>query len=181
MSLAELVITSVVVEGRSKTEVARDLRISRYWVHQLVKRFEVEGEAAFQPRSRRPHRSPHAVAAEVEERIIRLRKELSKRGLDAGAETIRVHLQRDPDCLRVPAVSTIWRVLSRRGFITPQPPPQAAPVGGDQIRGVPTQRTLAGRHYPLAAGRRHRGGDPQHRRRPLPPRPGLARPSDHHR
>jgi hypothetical protein len=38
----------------------------------------------------------------VEERIIRLRKELSKHGLDAGTQTIRVHLQRSlgrrPDC-----------------------------------------------------------------------------------
>ncbi|MGH3470586.1 MAG: helix-turn-helix domain-containing protein, partial [Nocardioidaceae bacterium] len=55
MSLAELVITSVRVEGRSKSEVARDYKISRYWVQQLVKRYEAEGEAAFTPRSRRPH------------------------------------------------------------------------------------------------------------------------------
>jgi hypothetical protein len=84
MSLAELVITSVKVEGRSQSEVARDLRISRFWVHQLVKRFEVEGEAAFQPGSRRPHRCPHAVGTVLEDQIIRLRKDLSKRGLDAG-------------------------------------------------------------------------------------------------
>jgi transposase len=106
MSLAELVITSVKVEGRSQSEVARDLRISRFWVHQLVKRFEVEGEAAFQPRSRRPHSCPHAVGSVLEDQIIRLRKDLSKRGLDAGAETIRVHLSR-AGSVRVPAVSTI--------------------------------------------------------------------------
>lgn len=35
MSLAELVVVSVKVEGRSKSEVARDYRISRYWVQQL--------------------------------------------------------------------------------------------------------------------------------------------------
>ncbi len=55
MSLAELVIVSVKVEGRSKSEVARDYKISRYWVQQLVKRYEAEGEAAFvtaQPRKR---------------------------------------------------------------------------------------------------------------------------------
>ena len=46
MSLAELVITSVTVERRSKSEVARDYRISRYWVQTLVKRYEAEGEAA---------------------------------------------------------------------------------------------------------------------------------------
>ena len=62
MSLAELVITSVKVEGRTKSEVARDYKISRFWVQQLVKRFEAEGEAAFQARSRRPHHNtlrPH--------------------------------------------------------------------------------------------------------------------------
>ena len=56
MSLAELVVVSVKVEGRSKSEVARDYKISRYWVQQLVKRYELEGEAAFTPRSRRSRR-----------------------------------------------------------------------------------------------------------------------------
>lgn len=52
MSKAQLVITAVVLEGRSKSEVARDYDVSRYWVHQLVKRYETEGPAAFEPRSR---------------------------------------------------------------------------------------------------------------------------------
>ena len=38
MSLAELVVLSVKVEGRSKSEVARDYRMTRYWVLQLVYR-----------------------------------------------------------------------------------------------------------------------------------------------
>ncbi len=42
-------------------------------------------------------------------------------GYDAGAATIAEHLTRDPAVTKVPAVATIWRVLSRRGFITPQP------------------------------------------------------------
>ena len=45
MSLAELVITSVVVGGRTKSEVARDYQVSRYWVHQLVRRYQAEGES----------------------------------------------------------------------------------------------------------------------------------------
>ena len=57
---------------------------------------------------------------DLEDQIVRLRKELSKQGLDAGAETIRSHLTRE-GVDRVPAVSTIWRVLTRRGFVTPQP------------------------------------------------------------
>jgi hypothetical protein len=94
MSMARLVITAVTIEGRSKSEVARDYGVSRVWVQKLVRRFHSEGEVAFEPRSRRPHSSPHAVEAEVEDAIIRLRKKLSKQGLDAGAETIAAHLAR---------------------------------------------------------------------------------------
>jgi transposase InsO family protein len=122
---AQLIITAVVVEGRSKSEVARDYGVSRFWVQQLVSRYQREGPAAFQPRSRRPHCSPQAVDAETEDAIIRLRKELSKQGLDAGAETIAAHLARQIPAgggrPATPAVSTIWRILSRRGFVSSQP------------------------------------------------------------
>ena len=121
MSKAQLAITAVVLEGRSKSEVARDYDVSRYWVQQLVHRYQAEGAAAFTPRSRRPLHNPNAVTADVEDRIVRLRKTLTKRGLDAGADTIATHLSRDPAVTKIPAVSTIWRILARRGFITPQP------------------------------------------------------------
>jgi transposase InsO family protein len=153
MSLAELVITSVTVEGRTKSEVARDYKVCRYWVHQLVRRYEAEGEAAFQPRSRRPHTSPQAVGGEVEDRVVRLRKELSKRGLDAGAETIRSHLQRDPGIDRVPAVSTIWRILTRRGFVTPQPHKRPKSAGTRFCAAMPNERWQADiTHWQLADG-----------------------------
>ena len=80
MSLARLVITAVKIEGRSKSEVARDYGVSRYWVQQLVKRFEVEGTAAFEPRSRRPHSNPRAVSLELEDQIVRLRNTLTRKG-----------------------------------------------------------------------------------------------------
>jgi transposase len=121
MSKAQLVITAVVLEGRSKTEVARDYDVSRQWVQQLCKRYEAEGDAAYLPRSRRPHHSPQAIAYEVEDRIVRLCKTLTKRGLDADADTIATHLATDPSITNVPAVWTIWRILKRRGFVTPQP------------------------------------------------------------
>src|SRR5207302_4947971 len=56
---------------------------------------------------------------EVENEIVRLRKSLADEGLDAGAVTIHWHLGRGHDT--VPSVSSIWRVLKRRGFVTPQP------------------------------------------------------------
>lgn len=152
MSLAELVITSVMVEGRSKSEVARDYKISRYWVQQLLKRYKTEGEAAFTPRSRRPHTSPQAISLELEDQIIRLRKRLSKKGLDAGAETIRAHLA-TAGVARPPAVSTIWRVLARRGFITPQPNKRPKSAGTRFCADLPNERWQADvTHWRLADG-----------------------------
>jgi transposase InsO family protein len=119
MSLARLVVTAVLVEGRPKAAVARDYGVSRRWVHELVRRFLTEGEAGLEPRSRRPASSPHQVPRALEQQIVELRKHLSEQGLDAGAHTIAVHLERRHGT--APAVSTIWRVLSRRGFVAPQP------------------------------------------------------------
>jgi transposase InsO family protein len=119
MSLARLVVTAVLVEGRSKSEVARSYGLSRPWVHELVTRYLAEGEAGLEPRSRRPHTSPTRIPQALEDEIVALRKELLDQGLDAGAHTIAFHLaQRRDD---VPSVPTIWRILSRRGFVTPQP------------------------------------------------------------
>jgi transposase InsO family protein len=155
MSLAELVVVSVKVEGRSKSEVARDYKISRYWVQQLVKRYEIEGEAAFMARSRRPHSNTRAIGADLEERIVRLRKELSKKGLDAGAETIRTHLQSAgvQDRERVPSVSTIWRVLTRRGFVTPSRTSRPKGAGTRFCAAMPNERWQADiTHWQLADG-----------------------------
>ena len=141
MSLARVVITAVIVEGRSKSEVARDYGVSRVWVQKLVHRYQREGPAAFEPRSRRPHSNPRAVSLDLEDQVIRLRKELSKKGLDAGAETIAAHLQIagvDP----VPAVSTIWRILSRRGFVVRNRRNGPAHHGR---RSAPSSPTSAGR------------------------------------
>jgi transposase InsO family protein len=119
MSLAELVVTAVTFEKRPKAQVARDYGLSRRWVHELVRRYETEGEAGLEPRSRRPRASPNRVPPALEQEIIELRKHLADEGLDAGAHTISFHLERRHGSS--PAVSTIWRVLSRRGFVTPQP------------------------------------------------------------
>jgi transposase len=84
VSKARLVITAVVVEGRSQSEVARTYKVSQPWVSRLVARYRAEGEAAFTPRSRRPVRSPSVTSAEVVELVLRLRKQLLEQGLHAG-------------------------------------------------------------------------------------------------
>ena len=123
MDLAGYVINAVLVEGRSVAEVAADHGVSRSWLYELLARYRAGGEEGLKPQSRRPRSSPTRVSAEMEEEIVALRKSLAEEGLDAGASTIHYHLQ----CRHrrrkkaVPSVATIWRVLSRRGFVIPQP------------------------------------------------------------
>jgi transposase InsO family protein len=119
MSLGQLVVAAVRVEGRTKSEVARDYRVSRRWVHELIRRYDAQGEVGLAPRSRRPHSSPHRTPVELEDEIVELRKALQDEGLDAGAHTIAFHLTQRHGC--APAPATIWRILTRRGFVSPQP------------------------------------------------------------
>ncbi|SEP10901.1 helix-turn-helix domain-containing protein, partial [Trujillonella endophytica] len=88
MSKARLVITAIEVEGRTAAEVVAAYGVSRSWLYELLKRYRAEGEAAFAPRSRRPHKSPRATPPATIELVLQLRKQLRDTGLDAGADTI---------------------------------------------------------------------------------------------
>jgi transposase len=77
MSKARLVITAVTVEKRPVSEVARDYGVARSWVYTLLARYRAEGEAAFEPRSRRPKTSPKAINDETADLVVRLRKDLA--------------------------------------------------------------------------------------------------------
>jgi transposase InsO family protein len=119
MSKARLVITAVVVEGRSQADVARAYGVSKGWVSKLVARYRVVGDDAFQPRSRRPHTSPRATPLATVELILELRTQLAIEGCDAGCDTIAWHLEHDHH-IRL-STSTIHRHLRRAGVVTPQP------------------------------------------------------------
>jgi len=61
------------------------LRGARSWVYELLAPlYKAEGEAAFQPRSRRPKASPRAISQDTVELIVRLRKELAGRDWTLG-------------------------------------------------------------------------------------------------
>ena len=92
MSKARLVITAVVVEGRSQSGVAGAYGVSQPWISRLVSRYHREGEAAFEPRSRRPHTSPTRLAQSTIDLIVELREKPLSKGLDAGPHTIAWHL-----------------------------------------------------------------------------------------
>jgi len=95
------------------------LRVARSWIYTLLARYEAEGEAAFEPRSRRPKTSPTAISDEAADLIIRLRKDLAGQGLDAGPQTIAWHLQHHHQ-LNVSA-ATVSRYLNRAALVTPAP------------------------------------------------------------
>ena len=151
MSKARLVITAVITEGRSQGEVARAYKVSQGWVSRLVARYRAEGEAAFEPRSRRPKTSPGAISGQTAELIVRLRKELAGQGLDAGPHTIAWHLEHHHQ-VRVSA-ATISRYLTRRGLVTPEPKkrPKSSYIRfAAELLSECWQADFT--HYPLAGG-----------------------------
>lgn len=119
MSKARLVITAVLIEGRSQSEVARTYGVSQGWISRLISRYRLEGDAAFEPRSRRPRTSPTRLPQATIDLIVALRGELAGKGLDHGPQTIAWHLLHD-HAITV-AVSTIHRHLYAAGLITPAP------------------------------------------------------------
>jgi len=119
VSKARLVITAVLVEGRSQHEVARAYGVSQSWISRLVARFHREGEAAFEPRSRRPNRSPSAIPQATVDLIHELRRDLSSQGLDAGPDTIAWHLAQHHG-ISV-SIASVSRYLSRAGLVSPSP------------------------------------------------------------
>ena len=110
---------SVTVEGLTQSEAAALYSVSRGWVSKLMARWRVEGEAAFEPRSRRPLSSPTTVSDVVNQLIVNLRVSLTSKGLDAGPVTIQWHLNDHHD-IEV-SVSTIRRRLVAAGLIVPEP------------------------------------------------------------
>ena len=119
MELARYVVDAVVLEKRSCREVARSHGVSKSWVAKLVGRYRAGGYDALAPRSKAARTVANKSSAELEDAVVRLRKELADQGFDAGAHTIHYHLSvTDPS---PPSVSTIWRILKRRGFVASQP------------------------------------------------------------
>src|SRR3954469_425139 len=119
MSKARLVITAIEVEARSPAEVIAAYGVSRSWLYELLARYRAEGDAACEPRSRRPHSSPGSTPAQTVELVLRIRKQLSDAGLDAGADTLAWHLTQHHRITLSRA--TIHRILARHGAVVPDP------------------------------------------------------------
>ena len=113
------VIVEAVLSGKSQREVARLYGISQPRVSQLVAAWRAGGWDALEPKSRRPRTNPNATPPAVVTRILALRTELIADGCDAGPHSIAGILE--DEMPTPPGVTTIWRILTRAGAITPEP------------------------------------------------------------
>jgi transposase InsO family protein len=104
--------------GWRQAHIAAAMGVSRKCVRTWIKRFQDEGEAGLVDRSSRPHTTSRRTPAEVEDRIVELRRQQRRGPAVIAAE------------LGVPA-RTVSRVLARRGL-----PRLAAldPMTGEVIR-----------------------------------------------
>jgi transposase len=101
--------------GQSVAEVCRRRGISRETFYEYKRRYDLEGAAGLEARSRRPTRSPAQIDVDLEVEVCKLRKDHPR----WGARRIRAELRRagvDP-----PAVSTIHQALRRNHLVVDQP------------------------------------------------------------
>lgn len=119
MDVRLLAAVSGELDGLNIAKLCREHGISRKTFYKWRARYQAEGVAGLEPRSRRPHHSPTRIADGVEDEIIEARKWLLGYGLDAGAASISWKLRGQVS--PIPSEATIWRVLTRRGFVIPAP------------------------------------------------------------
>ena len=74
------------VGGLSQSEAARRYGVTEGWVSRVLARYRAEGEAAFEPRSRRPWRSPSPTGPATVDLVLvlALRKDFTGKDVDAG-------------------------------------------------------------------------------------------------
>lgn len=104
-----------VLGGATVVDVARRYGVARQTVHVWLRRYASDGLAGLVDRSSKPDSCPHQTPADIEARIVEMRR--AHRGW--GPRTIGYYLERegiDP----VPSRSSIYRTLVRHGLIDPQ-------------------------------------------------------------
>lgn len=114
-----VIVRAVREQGLTHAEAAARYRVSRQWVHALVRRYDKDGPEGVTPRSRAPKNRPGTTSPAIRERVIALRKGLVASGADAGPATIAWHLQQEGRS--APSTSTIRRILHDAGLVVAAP------------------------------------------------------------
>lgn len=101
------------LSGEKMAPLCREFGISRVTGHKLWNRYEQDGSRGIYNRSRAPHKHPNQLPFEVEQLIIRLKKERLK----WGAPKIRELIAKKYPGIKLPAISTVHCVLDRHGLV----------------------------------------------------------------
>lgn len=106
----------------SVSEFCRSLGISRPSFYKVRDRFQTEGNAALNPRSRAPKRAAHVYDEDTAKIVLKVRTRLTGKGWDAGPKSIwHVCVDEALFASHIPSVSTIARVLSSAGVVDKNP------------------------------------------------------------
>jgi transposase InsO family protein len=108
-----LAVREVLDTGATVTDVARRYGVDRRTLHRWLVRYAGQGLGALSDRSSKPDRCPHQMPAEIEARVVELRR--THPGW--GPRTIGNRLRRE--LKRPPSRSAIYRCLVRHGLIDP--------------------------------------------------------------
>ena len=103
-------------DGERMSELCREFGISRKTGYKLLARFNDHGPAGLYDLSRARHTVRHRVSGELEALLIDLRHKHST----WGARKLHAWLRTHAPGVRIPTISTISRVLKRRGLIEPR-------------------------------------------------------------
>ena len=98
------------------TELVAHYGVSRKTGYKWLERFDQGGASALADRSRRPHASPHATAAELVDQILAVRHRHPR----WGAKKLRAVLARRQPQVQWPARSTICDLLKAQGLVAPR-------------------------------------------------------------
>jgi transposase len=104
-----------VLDGVDVVEVAKRYGVCRQTVHTWLKKYANEGFSALVDKSSRPDSCPHQMPAEIEARVVEMRRQHP----DFGPRTILYWLGReqvDP----LPGRSSIYRALVRHRLVEPR-------------------------------------------------------------
>jgi transposase InsO family protein len=115
MSIKQEFVQLALQEGANRRDLCRRFSITPKAGYALLKRFSIEGQAAFSERSRRPAHSPMQTPAVMQALILALRHEHPA----WGARKLCRRLQ-DLGHSQVPATSTVTDILRRNGLISPE-------------------------------------------------------------
>ena len=110
MDLRNQFVLAATSPGANISQLCREHGVSRTNGYKWIRRFQAEGQAGLDDKSRRP-KTISGIDGEFVLRIIELRRRYPK----WGAKKLRQILLRSPDRVEVPSVKTIARVLDRAG------------------------------------------------------------------